>query len=471
MMTPQLSLGSIPVADSRQWLMNSSMFRTRFAEVSLEDRYQVVQRLGSGGFADVYKARDLKKDRTDALKLLREEFLAQQSLIEQRFRQEGAIMSRLTHPAIPRLHDIGRFRGRSCLVMAFLEGEDLERFLQTQPAMGPSHALRLVIDVLDALQLGHDQGVVHRDIKPSNLILSGWGTEDARLNILDFGIARRSLDVSRLSIRGTLVGTPRYYSPEYAMGQVVTPALDVYQVGLLLIELLTRQHPVSESTPQACLKVLLKGGVRVPDVFLGTPLEEPLAGALTFRHAERYPDAATLQAALKGVQERFPEHLDEEWTQRFTSGSHARDADAPTAASAAVTCPGTPRLITDATPADSAHPQQEAALSKPAGGATREVAVAHAQQRFAPPASTDLTGSPRQSRVNIEPGSLVIEGKLSAAPRDRSLTRSPLTTPASKNDSAPSELKPSLTASGARWKIALLGLSALCAFLCGLWVL
>ena len=246
----------------------------------LGNRYQIEGRIGSGGMAEVYRARDLTLERTVAIKLLREDF-SQDPAFRERFRQEAKAAANLSHPNIVTVHDFGFDEKQIFIVMEYIPGTDLKTILESRGKLGVDEALHLIIQACAGIGYAHRAGLVHCDVKPHNMIV----TPDQRLKVTDFGIARALASIHEQETSKVVWGSPQYFSPEQAAGNPPSPASDVYGLGVVFYEMLTGRLPfiantaaelshmhrmVSPTPPsqlnplippaveQACLKVLSK---------------------------------------------------------------------------------------------------------------------------------------------------------------------------------------------------------------------
>ena len=211
----------------------------RSARDALEQRYEVERTIGHGGMASVFAAYDRELDRPVALKLLADN-LAGDEESQERFKREARIAARLSHPNIVAIFDVGEEEGRPFIVMEYVEGESLAEVLKENGPLAPDRAVELVRQACAALGHAHEAGVVHRDVKPKNLLLR----EDGVLKVADFGIARAA-EVAGLTQVGQVIGTPPYIAPEQMHGRDVSPATDVYGLGVLLHHLITGHSPYS----------------------------------------------------------------------------------------------------------------------------------------------------------------------------------------------------------------------------------
>ena len=267
----------------------------------LEDRYEITGFLGSGGFAQVYRGRQLTIDRPVAIKILQaRDGIDDQDAFEERFLREAQTAAQIRHSNVVTIYDYGVTGHQPYIVMELLEGHDLNAELKRGEPLSAHRALRLFIDCLDALGDGHKQGIVHKDLKPANLYINDPGTRREALKILDFGIARLG-QKSHLTSTGQLMGTPKYYAPEYIKTQTVSPALDVYQMGLILVESFTRRPVVDVDDPYVCLMYHSTGNLEIPESLMRGPLGPVIVKALALEHTERYADAHEFRDALEGI--------------------------------------------------------------------------------------------------------------------------------------------------------------------------
>ncbi len=199
------------------------------------DRYELEDRLGHGGMATVYRARDLKLDREVAIKLLADN-LAGDEEIRTRFSREARLAARLDHPNVVQVFDVGEDEDRPFIVMEHVEGGTLDDRLKSPGnPLERDDALRLLAQLCEGLAHAHSKKLVHRDIKPQNLLLRA---SDDCLKITDFGIARAVEETTRLTRPGKVIGTDRYMAPEQLHDGKITPATDVYACGVVADEVL-----------------------------------------------------------------------------------------------------------------------------------------------------------------------------------------------------------------------------------------
>jgi len=278
----------------------------------LGGRYEVISRLGKGGFGSVYRCRDLNFRRVVAVKIL---FASLRDVetdpelraVAERFKREFEIMASLKSAAVVRVFDAGILQQthQAYIVMEHLEGVSLRQHLRARGPMAPDRLLPHMIACLRGLGEAHERGIVHRDLNPNNLFLCDPGTRGESMRVLDFGIARAQTDhpdpAAELTATNSLLGTSSYYAPEYITDRLVTPALDVYQMGLILLEALTGQRVVDEPDPLLAIMRHRDGDLRLPSALPGTPIGQVIMTALHLRPERRYPSGYAFADALMAV--------------------------------------------------------------------------------------------------------------------------------------------------------------------------
>jgi eukaryotic-like serine/threonine-protein kinase len=261
----------------------------------VDGRYRVLNRVGSGGMADVYCAEDLQLGRNVALKIMHSRFAEDPEFVE-RFRREARNAAGLQHPNVVAVYDRGEWDGNYYIAMEFLDGRSLKQLVQQEGPLAPERAIDLTVQVLRAARSAHRRGVIHRDLKPHNVLVD----EEGRAKVTDFGIARAG--ASDMTQTGSILGTAQYLSPEQAQGYSVDATSDLYSIGIMLYELLTGRVPFDgESAVSIALKHVNEWPVPPsrlnPEV---TPeLEGVVLRALEKDPARRFPDADAFIAALE----------------------------------------------------------------------------------------------------------------------------------------------------------------------------
>lgn len=268
-------------------------------------RYRVERELGRGGFARVYESVHTDLERRAALKVI--DLPSHPGSVDQfvkRFLQEARVAANLSHPNVVTVYDYGVIdaTGQPYLAMELLDGRDLEGVLESDGKLGAERAVELMLPVLDALDLAQSNGIVHKDLKPSNLFLVDAGNPRERLVLLDFGIARIYTDEnSRFTQTGGFTGTPAYMAPEYIREQQVTPAVDVYQCGLILAEMITGTPVVGATSSMECLIKHSQGDVEVPAALRSGPLGAVLARTIVMDPKARFANCGELRDALAAI--------------------------------------------------------------------------------------------------------------------------------------------------------------------------
>jgi serine/threonine protein kinase len=274
--------------------------------------YRVIEQLGSGGMATVYKAYHPALDRYVAIKIMHPAFKANPQFFE-RFQREARVVARLEHAHIIPVYDFNEHYGEPYLVMRFIEGDTLKPKMENGP-LPPAEILHLIRPVCQALAYAHQQGVLHRDIKPSNIMIS----QDGNVFLSDFGLARMVQAGESTLSQDMMVGTPQYISPEQAQGlSELDGRTDIYSLGVVLFEMLTGQVPFSADTPFATIHDHIYTPLPLPSTInpdIDPAVERTLLKALAKDPADRFATADELLASLEstlGVQIASPPTADE----------------------------------------------------------------------------------------------------------------------------------------------------------------
>ena len=207
------------------------------------NRYEIIEKAGSGGMATVYKARDTILNRYVAVKVLRDEFTTDEEFIK-RFNTEAQSAARLTHPNIVSVFDVGQEYNIYYIVMELIQGKTLKQIISEEGALPWKWTVNIAIQICSALEMAHKNGIVHRDIKPHNIII----TEDGIAKVTDFGIAK-AVSNSTITAFGTTIGSVHYFSPEHAKGGYTDAKSDLYSLGVVMYEMLTGRVPFDADTP------------------------------------------------------------------------------------------------------------------------------------------------------------------------------------------------------------------------------
>ncbi|HWH32732.1 MAG TPA: protein kinase, partial [Egibacteraceae bacterium] len=289
--------------------------RTESLRDVLAGRYRLDARVGAGGMATIYRARDLTLDRDVAVKVLHPHLMDDDGLRE-RFRTEARHAARLLHPNIVNVFDTGDREDPDGLpagspanlpwiVMEYVDGPSLRDVLRERERLSPREALSITEPVARALARAHGGGVVHRDIKPENVLIAADGTP----KVADFGIARALAETSHTQT-GTLIGSVHYMAPELVSGKPATAATDQYGLGVLLYELLTGTQPLPAESPMAIALRHAQEAIPPPSAVnpeVPAALDAVVARATAHAAEDRFPDMESFAAALRAAVPDGPE--------------------------------------------------------------------------------------------------------------------------------------------------------------------
>lgn len=262
----------------------------------LGQRYRILDRIGGGGMALVYRAEDTALGRPVALKVLRSQFAADPEFVR-RFRREAQAAASLSHPNIVSIYDVGQEGEHHYIVMELVEGETLKSRIQRQGPLSVEETTRIGLEILAALEHAHSHKIVHRDIKPHNILLS----RDGRVKVTDFGIAR-AVTTDTVTNTGSILGSAHYFSPEMAKGQGATEQSDLYSLGVVLYEMVTGRVPFQGESPITVALKHVQEEVLPPGVLnpqLPAELEAIILRALAKDPAQRFSSAAEMRQTLE----------------------------------------------------------------------------------------------------------------------------------------------------------------------------
>jgi len=262
----------------------------------LDGRYEIQEVLGVGGMAVVYRAYDNIDDRPVAVKILKDEFLANEEF-RRRFKNESKAIAMLSHPNIVKVYDVSYGDRLQYIVMEYVEGITLKEYIEQRRVIPWKEAVHFLTQMLRALQHAHDTGIVHRDVKPQNIMLLHSGN----IKVTDFGIARFSRSETR-TMSENAIGSVHYISPEQARGDLTDGKSDIYSIGVVLYEMLTGQLPFqSDSTVSVAIMQLQTEPRRPRELNDGIPLglEQITIHAMQKRPYERYQSAAEMLLDLE----------------------------------------------------------------------------------------------------------------------------------------------------------------------------
>lgn len=261
----------------------------------LDDRYEIIELIGSGGMANVYKALCHRLNRYDAVKIMRDETAANTEL-RRRFRAESQAVAMLSHPNIVSVYDVSHSDDVEYIVMELIDGITLKQYLQKKSVLDPSEVLDFTIQTAKALEHAHSKGIIHRDIKPQNIML----LKDGMIKVADFGIA--SLENTIEENNGETVGSVHYIAPEQARGEAPDARSDIYSLGIVMYEMLTGKLPyVGNSDVEVAVKHMNTDPVTPRDIVPSIPeeLERICLKAMNSNIDERYQSASEMLADLE----------------------------------------------------------------------------------------------------------------------------------------------------------------------------
>jgi serine/threonine protein kinase/formylglycine-generating enzyme required for sulfatase activity len=265
-------------------------------------RYRIIEHVGHGGMADVYKAYQPSLDRHVAIKVIHA-YLADDGDFLSRFEREARVVATLRHPNIVQVYDFDAENGLYYMVMEFIDGGTLKTLLDTLQArgtlLGLADAARIILAVGSALKYAHSRNMVHRDVKPGNVMITG----DGHVILTDFGIAK-IVSATKLTASGAMVGTPAYMSPEQGRGEPGDERSDLYSLGVMLYQLLVGRLPYDADTPVALVLKHINDPLPLPTSLrpdLSPELERVIVKALAKKPEDRYQTVAAMTADLKAA--------------------------------------------------------------------------------------------------------------------------------------------------------------------------
>jgi len=266
-------------------------------------RYEVLERIGAGGMAIVYKAKDLLLNRVVTIKVLREQFVSDEDFIR-RFRREAQSAASLSHPNIVSVYDVGKEGDTEYIVMEYVEGRNLKEIIREYAPLSTDQSINLGKQITEAIQNAHEHHIIHRDIKPHNILV----TADGHAKVTDFGIAR-AVSSATVTHTGDIIGSVHYLSPEQAKGLQSNEQSDIYSLGIVLYELVTGRVPYDGETPITIALKHLQEQPVLPSVInplVDKELEAVIMRAIAKSPEQRYLSAKDLLADLNHIQAGRP---------------------------------------------------------------------------------------------------------------------------------------------------------------------
>lgn len=266
----------------------------------LDNRYKILEKVGTGGMASVYKARDILLDRIVAVKILDSKYSKDRDFVV-RFHQEAQAAAKLSHPNIVNMYDVGFDQGVHYLVMEFVRGETLKDYIDKHGHLQTRTAIQITFDIGDALTHAHANGIVHCDIKPHNILV----TEDGRIKVADFGIARAVNSNSDNLNDDSVVGSVHYFSPEQAAGEQIDERTDIYSLGVVMYEMMTGVLPFEGETALGIALQHVQDDVKRPTVHnrrIPKLVEDCILKALAKDPDDRFQTIGEMMSELRMAQ-------------------------------------------------------------------------------------------------------------------------------------------------------------------------
>ena len=259
----------------------------------LGNRYEILEKIGEGGMATVYKAKCRLLNRYVAVKVLKEEY-AKDTLFVKRFKIEAQSAASLTHPNIVSVYDVGEDDGVNYIVMELLEKDTLKDYIENKGHLTPDETINLSIQIASALEAAHKSRIVHRDIKPQNIVLARNNTQ---AKVTDFGIAKMSSSATITALGSSTIGSVHYFSPEHAKGGYTDEKSDIYSLGIVMYEMATGELPFNAESPVSVALKQIQEEPKMPkDVNseISDALNNIILKAMAKNTADRYQTATEL---------------------------------------------------------------------------------------------------------------------------------------------------------------------------------
>ena len=292
----------------------------------LGNRYEIIEKIGSGGMATVYRAKDLVLKRFVAVKILRDEYTTDNEFIK-RFNTEAESAASLTHPNIVSVYDVGKEGSLYYIVMELIKGKTLKEIIIEDGRMGWKWSVKIAKQIASALEIAHRNNIVHRDIKPHNIII----TEDGVAKVTDFGIAK-AVSNSTITAFGTTIGSVHYFSPEHARGGYTDAKSDLYSLGVVIYEMVTGKVPFDADTPvSVALKHMQEKPVEPKELNPAIPqsLNDLIMKAMEKEPSMRYNTATEmiqdLDRILKNPESGVTRNIDNNYTESKQSNEPKKE--------------------------------------------------------------------------------------------------------------------------------------------------
>lgn len=280
--------------------MDNNQERDKYIGKRLDGRYEILEHIGEGGMADVYRGRDVLTNKTVAVKILKKEFSESEEFLR-RFRNESKAIAVLSHPNIVKIYDVGFSDSLQYIVMEYVDGITLRYYIDSEKILSWKDAIHFILQILRALAHAHSRGIVHRDIKPQNIMMLTDGT----VKVMDFGIAKFARDQGQTAT-DQAIGTVHYISPEQARGEVTDARGDIYSVGVMLYEMVTGKKPFDNENPVSIAVMHMQAKAKRPKKLnpaIPYGLDEIIMKAMEKNPEDRYQSANEMIRDIEKVKE------------------------------------------------------------------------------------------------------------------------------------------------------------------------
>lgn len=268
----------------------------------LADRYECLDKIGSGGMGDVYKAHDRRLDRIVAIKVLKSEYNEDDNFIR-KFRRESLAAASISHPNIVSIYDVGMetIDGDDVyyIVMEYIDGKTLKELVREEGMLPQNQALNYLIQIAEALKIAHSKNIIHRDIKSQNIMV----TRDNRVKVTDFGIARMAGNAT-VTVTNAVMGSVHYFSPEQARGQKVDARSDIYSMGIVLFEMLTGDVPFDSENPITVALMHVQNKIPLPserNPRVSAEVDQVFAHMTEKKPSDRYDNVGLIIEDVKAI--------------------------------------------------------------------------------------------------------------------------------------------------------------------------
>ena len=273
------------------------MDRHTLVGLVFDHRYEVRQKIGVGGMADVYQGKDTLLGRPVAIKILHQNFGSDQDFVA-RFKREAQAAGKLNHPNVVSMYDVGYDQGYHYIIMEYVAGCTLKEYIQHHARVSVQEAVKITIAIAEGLEHAHAMGIVHCDVKPHNILI----TDAGRIKVTDFGIARAINSAATMMYTNYVMGSAHYISPEQASGKSINVSTDIYSLGVVLYELLTGEVPFRGETPVSVALQHVKDRVVAPRIknnLIPPQLEQVVLVALEKEPGKRFGSISEMIQALR----------------------------------------------------------------------------------------------------------------------------------------------------------------------------